>query len=79
MFIGADRSFTEAVSTFVNDDDRPRCQFGARLFQDGLQPFDDVFRSSVVEAKEDDALDPSYRSREYFAEINVKRWYDTLI
>jgi len=67
------------VAAFLDDDDGPGQQLGARLIQHGLQAFDDVFRSRVVKAEEDDAYHLPGRPREDLAEIEVKRHHDPLL
>jgi len=51
----SDGQFADAVAAFLDDDDGPGKQLGARLVQHVLQAFDDVVRSRVVEAEQDDA------------------------
>jgi hypothetical protein len=67
------------VAAFLNNDDGPGQQFGARLVQHRLKAFDDVFRSRVVETEEDDTYHLPGRPREDLAEIEVERQDDPLL
>ena len=67
------------MAAFLDDDDGPGQQFGARLVQHGLLAFDNVVRSRVVETEEDDAYHLPGRPREDLAEIEVKRQHDPLL